>query len=224
MYGTHIQVYDVHCNMHFKVLEQKWVCHKKDKNKLLTSLVQFVVLTDACWVVNFFREEITVTSRAAGLPFFQQGRHRSAGRELTSGIDDGTSFLGGGGGKAADCAATSRTPLSESWRWMQSPLPPQLTRWSLKQSAADCTSRPLLQCLHPQVAPQAVTKLLVIEVQVKSRWRHYVKSIISVRDGNGESQDLGLYYVLLVPSIWSLIKKAIEGGLVNYYLGQDMST
>ena len=51
-----------------------------------------------------------------------------------------------------------------------------------------------------------------------------MKSIISMRDGNGESQDLGLYDILLVPGIWSLIKKAIEGGLVNYYLGQDTST
>ena len=52
---------------------------------------------------------MTVTSRAAGLPHFQQGRYTSAGRELAPGISAGTSLLGA---RAADWAAENRAFLS----------------------------------------------------------------------------------------------------------------
>ena len=67
-----------------------------------TTLKAWPWVTDASWIVSFCSGEITVTSRAAGLPCFQQGRYRSAGQELTPGINDHTSFLGA---KTADWAA-----------------------------------------------------------------------------------------------------------------------
>ena len=66
---------------------------------LFTTLRAWPWVADASWMANFCTGEMTVTSRVAGLPFFQQGRYRLAGQELTSGISNGTSFQGA---KAAD--------------------------------------------------------------------------------------------------------------------------
>ena len=61
----------------------------------------------SCWT-----REITVTSRAVGLPRFQQGRKMSAGREVDPGMREAVSFIGA---SAADWAAEKSTSrVSES--------------------------------------------------------------------------------------------------------------
>ena len=68
--------------------------------------------------------EITVTSKAAGWPRFQQGRKMSAGRLWELGMRDGTSLRGA---SAADWAAEKTASRSALCLRILSPFPPHPT-------------------------------------------------------------------------------------------------
>ena len=89
------------------------------------------VVAASCRVASW-SGDITWTSNAAGLPWYQDGRRTSAGLDWEFDIMLEASRIGP---KAADCAAEKRTSLMALWRTMRSPFPPQPTWWSPNLSA-----------------------------------------------------------------------------------------
>ena len=89
-------------------------------------------VTEASDTVRSWSGLITWTSNAAGRPQFQLGRRISAGRDRELGNRPGVSLVGA---RAADWAAVKITSRMALWRETRSPLPPQPTWWSPKESA-----------------------------------------------------------------------------------------
>ena len=169
-------------------------------------------VTDSSWTVIFWRGEMTVTSIGLLFAILPTGKIQvSRTRTDSRNYYNGTSFLGT---KAAS-RLHSKNQGSPEWVMAMNAVrchyPHNSHGDPQRQSAADWQTAHLdpSSSMHLRSQPvlQAIAEFLVMEVQVKSRWRLHMKPITSMRDGSGER-------------IWSLIKRAIEGGLVSD-LGQD---
>ena len=88
-------------------------------------------VTAALLMVSCWTGDTTITSRAADRLLFQQGRKISAERLLEQGKREGASL----GAKTVEWARGKMTSRRLSCRWIMSPLPLQVTRWSPMQSA-----------------------------------------------------------------------------------------